>query len=698
MANEPAVVLKRFNKDRTAIETVAYLENAYNVSYALPANDIYRCSFKIPADDYKASNITPTSLLEIWDNGERVELFMVDELQEESNKDGHFLVVTGSHVRKFLQRIVLHSVHERSGNSIEDVIRWLLRCGDGESRQTDWVLSPKFNDSISINALKIDYHFENSNIDAALWSVPQNWKTSTRWEYDTTVYPWHINLVEVSDAVSSIIQRGKNLNGLSIAKPVETVANRFYGLGSGEGINQTSLMFAEDLEVDPTGNAKNGAFYVEDKDSIDKYGLVEDYYTDRSVSNPSLLLMGTKKALNDYKEVRPVIAVEAVDLYPQTKQEQDHFVTGTCCRIIDPETGVDEVHRILNVSKSDVTGQPYAVNITLGDMPNTLASTIDRLYNRDNTDKVNAQGATNIWSRPFADNVDVDHPIKITFRLPDDLVYVNKLVLDVQVEKFRAYETGQKSGGGNTGTSKEELVTDISTKVSSDSAGDALISGGVNSATSEAFSAKYSYPEGDDHPTQTTTHWSFHNEKKEDRTIEPTDSHDDEPDVMYSVGFVYPADIALALNTVVANDGLIPVIAYQHEHPHVHKITIPSHTHQIEAHSHNIEHTHKIGGHSHKIDDHTHAIEYGIYEEPTLSVSSIRVQFNNNDIDVGAGLEFNDIDILNKIQQKQGQKISRGKHTLTITPITNDGGKGLCRITGELFIQCFIQSRGDYAV
>lgn len=695
---QSSVVIKRFNDAYSGLETVAYLENAYSVSYSLPVDGLYTCSFQLPGDDPKAECLTETCLIEIWDNGERVELFKVDTILNESTKEGYTVTVNGTHVRKFLQEKALFSVHEFNGMTIGNVIRELLSTPgeDGQPKQKHWALSKDFNEQI--RDLIIDYHFENTTIDAALWSLTEKWETPTQWVYDTSVYPFLINLVAATDKTTCVIQRGKNLQSISVSKPIESVANRFYALGSGEGINQTNIMNAEDLEADASGNVINGHYYVEDEKSIEKYGLIEDYYTDRSVSEASLLLMGAKKMLSDYKEAKPIIQVEAVDLYPNTKLPQDHFVTGTGCHIIDPETGVDAVYRILNVSKSDVTGKPYEISLTLGDMPNTLSGTLDRLYSRDNSDKVNAQGATNVWSRPFADNADAEHPIKVTFRLPDDLLYVNKLILDISVENFRAYETGQAGGGGATKTSEAVITIGQSTRTSSSSGGATTVSASGSSETSEALSATYTYPEGEEYTVKTHTLWSYHNDDWRKRDNEPVATHSDVPGEVLSPGYILPADISHAIGVPAVSVDPINVTMYQHEHPHTHKVTIPSHSHSIQDHTHNISHTHTVAGHSHEIPNHTHDIEYGIYEEPTLAISAVKVQFDTNEVTVGSGLEYDGIDILKAIDQNPNEKISRGKHTLTITPITNDGGKGLCRITGELFIQCFVQSRGSYTV
>lgn len=698
MDNQSAVIVKRFVSGRTAIETTAYLENAYDVAYTLPADDLYTCSFKLPGDDPKAIHLTDTCLIELWDNGERVELFGIDSKAEVSDDSGHVLTVTGTHVRKILREKALFSVHQFTGLPIGDVIRGLLETTDedGQKKQKDWVLSPDFDEHL--RDLAIDYAFENSDIDSALWSLTENWETPTLWTYNTAVYPFEINLQAAPAYASSVIRRGHNLASLSINKPISTVANRIYALGSGEGINQISIMNAEDLELDPTGETKNGHYYVDDQDSIDHYGVIEDYHIDRSINDPPLLLMGAKSTLQNYKEVKPVIQIKAVDLYPQTKLPQDRFVTGYGCLIEDSETGLNNVYRILSLSKSDVKGKPADIDLTLGDMPNTLAGAMTRLYRRDNADKVNAQGATNIWSRPFADNADAQHPITFKFRLPEDLVYINKLTLDIDIEPFRAYETGQAGGGGNTKTSSETLTTDQNTKTTSAAGGDTTVTYEDDVQTSEQVNAtySYSYPPGSEFAIKTQTKWSYHNEDPDKRDLEPSTAHQDEPDRVFSGGFVYPADIADAVGLPEeAGSPLVPVIMFQHSHPHTHNVVIPGRSHVIGAHTHNIAHTHTIPGHTHTINEHTHAIEYGIYEEPTLPISSIRVQIDARDVTaIGGGPTYTGIDLLKSIPKDQSGRVSRDQHTLTITPISKDiGGKGLCRITGELFIQCFVQAR-----
>ena len=101
-------------------------------------------------------------------------------------------------------------------------------------------------------------------------------------------------------------------------------------------------------------------------------------------------------------------------------------------------------------TKSDLTGKPGDVELILGRMYNTIANAIDKVYNRDQEEKRTSQGATNIWTQSFGDNADADHPIEFVFRLPDDLLNVNKCVLDFTVSHFRTYSKGALGGGGGT--------------------------------------------------------------------------------------------------------------------------------------------------------------------------------------------------------------------------------------------------------
>ena len=101
--------------------------------------------------------------------------------------------------------------------------------------------------------------------------------------------------------------------------------------------------------------------------------------------------------------------------------------------------------------------------------------------------------------------------------------------------------------------------------------------------------------------------------------------------------------------------------------------------------------------HTHTTPNHTHNLEYGIYKEPTLAVSGIRVEVDGAILDGVYGLDKEGLDIIPNLR-RSGNYIDRGMHTIKFYPVASGANKELCRISAQVFIQCFIQSRSDYKV
>lgn len=121
---------------------------------------------------------------------------------------------------------------------------------------------------------------------------------------------------------------------------------------------------------------------------------------------------------------------------------------------------------------------------------------------------------------------------------------------------------------------------------------------------------------------------------------------------------------------------------YHHGHfiTHEHEIAIPDHSHDVDVENH----THEI-----ELPDHGHEIEFGIFEGPTPTAVTVKV--DGNEIP-DAPLSAEALDIVDYLKKDESGKIVRGWHEIEFIP------NGLGRVEASLHIQLFIQSRGggDY--
>ena len=678
----PPVSIKKIDRENKKVHTLAYLENAYEIEYTQALDTVSTCSIRLPADDPKAKYLDPNNLIEIEDNGESVGLFWIEQIIKVKEANSIYYNIIGYHAINSLSRILLFGLHQYTGLPVSETIQALLEteAEHGGRKQVDWDFGGSDYDNV------IDYSFENVSVYSAFQSITKNWKEPNMWVYDTSVYPFKVSLRRMSNEITSRLHSGYNLLELSVEDEYLAMANRYYALGSGEGVNQVNLLYAKDLESET--EAQNEHYYVENAESIEKYGLRESILVDRSITESSLLLLAANEKLDYYSRLDPIIKVLAADVWEETCQPIDHFVPGQVCRIVEPELDYDEPWRIIRRTKPDLTGKPGDVELILGRMYNTIANAIDKVYNRDQEEKRTSQGATNCYGYSVQDNAGTDQngnidPVVLRFRLPDDLLNVNKCVLDWQTENFRTYSQGAAAGGGTTIGMDTDTTTaggggttiGIDTDVSSSTTADAVV-------TSGEVTPDYVVNPGDPkHPYETNVHWSVYDGAYQSKI---------EPFALWENGdYVSPVRIA----TEHGDDN---ALIFAHDHPHYHNVTIKGHNHKI-PHTHILgDHVHRMP-HTHTTPDHTHNLEYGIYKEPTLAVSGIRIEVDGTVLDGVYGLGKDGLDIIPHLR-RSGNYIDRGMHTIKFYPVASGANKALCRISAQVFIQCFIQSRSDYKV
>ncbi len=603
---------------------LAYLDNALAVGYALETNSLWSATFTLPADDKKNAYCAPLNFVEIFDGDERIDLFrIIGEDLERS--DGATRYYNCEHVLATLISDVLFQYHQCGGSGVKtaDVLNYIL------ARQTrqNWKLGDcDFK-------RYFEYNWENSTLLAALFAVPECFDSEYLWSWDTTVYPWTLSLTMPTDALKSEIRYAKNMTNIKKTTDATSIANRVYALGYGEGVNQLTIE-----------SVNGGVPYVEDALSIERYGLCSTILVDSRYEIAENLKAYAEQILAGLKEPYVSYEIGAIDLHRLTGDSFSKFRPGEVVRVVDEADGINLRTRIVRVEKSDAEGDPGNVTVTIANKTQDIAGSISDLQSRALIGETYAQGATNQQIYNFSDNADTTHPAKLQLYISSSVVRINKMLLNVEFEAFRAYEKTVKSGGGQTTSSGG-----ASTATSSSG-------GGTSKSTSNGGGSTVTSQNGGS-SSETAGNIGDYN-----------------------------------TNDVTANDGK------QHHHQliHTHSISIPGHTHKVSvpAHSHDFsigEHSHSVNipNHTHSTKDHTHEIEFGIYEGQRASKATIKVDGK----EIPAQTSYSNIDIVEFLATDDSGKIRRNAwHTIEILP------DNMSRIVGAVFAQTFCNSRGggDY--
>jgi phage minor structural protein, N-terminal region len=655
------VPVKVYNQQ---LQPVAFLENATKVGYELPLNNLWKAQFTLPADDPKNTECKPLYFVEIFDGDERIDLFRIVPHAARRDSSGQTITYQCEHVLATLLDDVLFQFHQigNLGVYTRDVLEYIL----SHQLVQRWQLG-----TVAFSR-QFEYSWENENLLAALFSVPKPFTEAYQWMWDTTSYPWTLNLVEqpavADDPHVAYIRYGHNMREIEREIDPTTLCTRLYCLGFGEGVNQLTI-----AEV-------NGGKPYLDADTQAQYGIISKIFVDRRFEHAETLKARGEALLEELKHPRITYRAKAADLGLQK------FRTGSHVIVKDEELGIDITARVVNVRKPDITGAPGDVEIEIANRPLDIAGSIAELADRQRINEVYAQGATNFDSHDFADNCDPDHPAIMRFWVPEETVRINKVRLSFRVESFRSYERAIEAAPATTSGPSTRQTT---------AAGGQTTSGPSSRTTTAAGGQTTSGPS-----SKTTTEQTSTFNTTEHGFLFPSPIF--QPGQFMSTEGLHNHGIPPGTQLMTAGGGAVTFMpsgdhyhqigTHYHEfwgETHTHGM---DHTHEIAPHVHEMDHTHEIAPHVHEMDHthtipaHTHDIEYGIFEGPTPTAVTVRVDGN---VVPGLGTSADEVDIIPYLAKDAGGKIQRGTwHEITVTP------NGLGRIVATVLTQIFVQSRG----
>lgn len=603
----------------------------------------------------------PLHYVEITDDntGEYIGLFRIIPANTRKLASINEVQYSLEHVLATLLNDVLFKYHQRSNFTTRDNIEYVL------SQQTTkhWRLG-----DCDITRY-FHYKWENENgLLGPLFSIAEPFDVPYVWTFDTQSYPWTINLEVPSEAPTAEIRFGKNLAEIERKVDPSNIVNRLYALGAGEGVNQLDIT-----------RVNNGRAYIENTASIAEYGLGQYVWVDRRFEDEASLLASAQAFLDEWSLPRVSYNVKAVDLSSLTGLSIDEFTVGKVVRVVDPEVGTFTA-RIVSEKKADIYGAPGDIDIGLANTKDNVGTTLADVERRQEINEVYSQGATNMLIYPYEDNADSEHPATIRFKLPSEMVRINKLELTYETSEFRAYSRAIE-GGGSIATST--------------AAGGAVVkstsSGGGSTATSSSGGGTSTSTQSGGGSSQTSAAGGNHTHKM--FTTVGYDS-DDSPNTSVLAG----ANSSLGgsvLRLPGNNPGNVEFYTQGASGTHSHSVSIPSHSHNFSTpnHSHSVtipNHVHEIDipSHTHNISipDHDHEIDHGIFKLNRIP-SQVTIEVDGNSVPV-ISTSGDSIDLIPYLSLDSENRVQRGWHTVEITP--NDLG----RINAQLMVQFFIQSRG----
>ncbi|MDT2640471.1 phage tail spike protein [Enterococcus dongliensis] len=672
-------------------EYTAILENAYDVSYEKIENEIGSIEFSMPLYDTKNSMIEALQYVELTDNeNEYIGLYRIMPSAIQKDKSNYSIKYTAMHVLGTLLDSVLFGYHELVNRTTTDVINYVL----GKQKTKHWVLKKcEFTRYFS-------YAWENENgLADALFSIPQAFDEDYMWRWNTQVYPFELSLVKPPTEPICRIQEGYNMEGFEIESDPNNLVNRVYPLGAGEGVNQLNI-----------NSVNKNVPYVEDAESIKKYGLIEYVWVDQRFTIAQALKDNALNMLKKWSIPKVSWKVKAADLIKLTDSplDIDKLRQGTVVMINTNEYGSFNL-RIKKESKSDVFGAPQSIDLELGNLKDDINTTMSDLGRKQQINETYSQGATNILNYSYQDNCESDYPAEIEFYLDDDVFHVNTVELTFKTKRYRGYTKAVKGGGAKTITSEAggqstQTSSAGGSSIRSTSSGGAAVrsttngGGTTQSSSAGGGSTQTSSAGGSSSPTSSAG--GNHDHLMFNVRPGPTPPASKAIYAAGGGGTLYAEGTGGTFRTAGSSGNhahSVSVPAHTHNTSvpaHTHSVSIPSHTHSVNipSHTHTVQipsHTHtvKIPAHRHNVvlPEHTHPLEWGIFQASDYA-SRVDIIVDGTTLPKHETSQSR-LNIVNYLKKTSSGKIQRGNHTIQVKP------NKLARIEAQVTCRVFIQSQ-----
>lgn len=472
--------------DRVTRKKTAVLQNAYNIVETQEINQIYSLTFTLPAEDEKNKYCLPRHYIRYGETGE---LYRIKSPRVDENNTST-VTYECEHVITTLCDDILFGSFVYGGKDVYTTatINWLLN----KQKTKNWKLG-----SCAFSH-QYEYNWEQENILNALYSIPKEFASDYMWTFDTTNYPWTLNLTEIDKTATPEYYLRAKSNILSSGSSADyaNICTRIYPLGYGEGVNQLTIKDATVTNVVKSGNVNvngvpsetsttkyNNTYIQSPQTYIDKYGIVEKVLVDRRFEQANTLFGYAKQMLEVYQEPTMSRSFDVTDLYPITNKPLDDAQVGKICKMTQDGTTayITKTQRRL-----DIAGD---LQIDLSTKASDIASNVADLADRIRIESVYSQGATQLYQHSKDANATTDKGMVMSLYFPSEMKQINKVLMRLKLGKFRSYSQATKSADVTVKSCENVTVTvntnenALTTKMTSLDGGGTTSSSGGTSVT-----------------------------------------------------------------------------------------------------------------------------------------------------------------------------------------------------------------------
>jgi len=329
----------------TSMNKVAYLPLAFDVAYELRANEVSRAWFSIPLDDVHLSEVVELRFAEIFDGDRRIELFRI--IKSWKSRDG------SQEGMRFECEHVLATLMD---DQFDDT--FYAGAVDGTSQAITDILAEQGTGRWQKGtvAFSESYLYEwarGVSLLKALLDLPKRFQEGYFWTYDTTSYPWTINLIAPPTMITAYIDYARNLKSISRETDMTGVVTKLYAWGAGAGADQ----------IDISSEEPGGLTYL--TNNTGSYGTIVHHWTDQRYNTAAELYAAAQEKIAILSEPRYVYRIDAADLYRLTGESIDSFAISTLVKVTDEGLDIAADVRVMGIRKSDVKGSPGEVRYVL---------------------------------------------------------------------------------------------------------------------------------------------------------------------------------------------------------------------------------------------------------------------------------------------------------------------------------------------